>query len=269
MGTVSSLCESKEANHDSDLDDSDIIKNPFYKKKSMRKQAPRQSSRILTIDDFRVVKILGEGSFGRVKLIQEKKSGEYFALKTFKKGDILMKNMMQRVLTEKDILKELKHPFLVRLRYSFQGNKKVYMVMDFCQGGDLASYLQRHKKLDESATRFYAAEVILALQYIHEELEIIHRDIKPENVMFSADGHIKLTDFGLAKSTQKTYSLCGTPEYVAPEIILGGGYGTEVDWWSLGCLLYQMVAGCTPFSKSTLSQLPLDILHVRLFLICE
>jgi len=184
-------------------------------------------------------------------------------LKAFKKGDILMKNMLERIITEKDILKELQHPFLVRLRYSFQGHKKIYMAMDLCQGGDMANYLFKNKKLDEESAKFYAAEVILALQYIHEELDIIHRDIKPENIMFGSDGHLKLTDFGLAKSAHRTFSLCGTPEYVAPEIISGGGYGSEVDWWSLGCLLFEMVAGGSPFYKPHRSQLPLEILHAQ------
>jgi len=261
-GTISSLCEANKAHSDDDLYDSydrDVV--VIRKLSNRQSRTPGKSSSNLTIDDFSFIKVIGEGSYGKVYLVQKKKGQKYYALKCFKKEDILMKNMLSRVFSEKDILKELKHPFLVRLRYSFQGTKKVYMAMDFCQGGDFAMHLRDRKKISEEDARFYASELVLGIQYLHEKLDVIHRDIKPENIMFGSDGHIKLTDFGLAKATQKAFSLCGTPEYVAPEIIIGDGYGKEVDWWTLGCFLYEVVVGKSPFYSDRRENMPMDIVE--------
>ena len=135
--------------------------------------------------------------------------------------------------------------------------------MDFCSGGELFTHLRRKGKFNEEMTRFYAAEVLLALEYLHDKLNIIYRDLKPENIILDSKGHVKLTDFGLSKETKRSKSFCGTPEYLAPEILLGKGYDSTVDWWSFGCLIYELLAGVPPFSSRDRSQLFHDILKVN------
>jgi len=199
------------------------------------------------IDDFNIIKLIGQGSFGRVFLVQKKLTKKFYALKAMKKKDLVQKNFLQSFLNEKKIMKELEHPYVVNLRFSFQSETKAYLVTDYCSGGDLSHWIKKKGRFDENIVRFYAAEIILALQYLHEKLNIIHRDIKPENILITYDGHIKITDFGLSKTCVNTVTLCGTPDYLAPEVILGRPYGPVIDYWSLGCLMFRMLTGHSTF----------------------
>eukprot|EP00904_Undaria_pinnatifida_P008560 jgi/Undpi1/4834/HiC_scaffold_19.g08187.m1 len=172
-------------------------------------------------------------------------------MKILKKGDVVRKRQVERTKIERRVLGNVEHPFLMRLHYAFQTDNKLYLVLDYCPGGELFFHLSRYKRFPEGVVRFYAAELVLALKHLHDN-NIIYRDIKPENILLDADGHIKLGDFGLAKdnvtdSTFGAQSVCGTPEYMAPEVINKAGHGTAVDWWGLGMLMYEMLTGLPPW----------------------
>ena len=202
------------------------------------------------LNDFNIEKVLGKGAFGKVFLVTKRDSGQLYAMKSLRKDMIEQRNQKVHTQTEREILGDVKSPFIVQLRFAFQTPDKLYMVMDFINGGELFFHLRRCTKFSEDRTQFYAAEILEALEYLHSQ-GIIYRDLKPENVLIDSDGHIKLTDFGLSKKffngEQKTYSFCGTPEYLAPEILKGIGHDQAVDFWSLGALIYEMMAGAPPF----------------------
>merc|ERR1740117_2122988 len=203
------------------------------------------------LEAFKMIKVIGKGSFGKVFLVKEIKTSQMFALKVLKKDNIIKRNQVEHTKTERSVLGYVKHPFIVGMNMAFQSRHKLYFVLDYCAGGELFFHLGKLGKFTESRSRFYAAEIILAISYVHS-LDIIYRDLKPENVLLDGSGHIRLTDFGLSKegissSSSGANSFCGTPEYLAPEILNRQGHGRGVDWWSLGALVYEILTGLPPF----------------------
>lgn len=241
----------------------------------------RESRKQVTIADFEFIKVIGSGAFGIVRLCREKDTGEVFAMKQMSKSEMVYKNQVQHVLAEKDALSSAKDSWVIGLHYTFQDDSYLYMVMDYLPGGDLMTHLMRKDTFTEDETRFYIAELVEAVDYIHTHLHYIHRDIKPDNIVFGSDGHIQLLDFGLCKydppvpSTiaedtvpdetelaRKTparraprhprrealQSVVGTPDYMGPEVYRKAPYGKECDWWSVGIIMFEMLFGGPPFS---------------------
>lgn len=200
-----------------------------------------------TLADYEQLRTLGTGSFGRVRLVKHKTTGKFYAMKMLWKSVVIQLKQVQHILNENSVLDEINHPFLVNLVSHFQDKDRLYLVLELVEGGELFYYLRKAGRFSTSQAKFFAAEVILAMEYMHS-LDIVYRDLKPENILLDTDGHVKVTDFGFAKRVKdKTWTFCGTPEYVAPEIILTKGHGKPVDWWAIGVLIYEMLAGYTPF----------------------
>eukprot|EP00127_Corallochytrium_limacisporum_P006714 Clim_evm3s234 gene=Clim_evmTU3s234 len=198
-------------------------------------------------DSFKLHSTLGTGSFGRVYLAQDRDDGEFVALKVLRKSKVVKLKQVEHTLNEKNFLQGLKFPFIVDLKVSFKDNANLYMVLEYIPGGELFSYLRQSGRLPQDTVVFYTAQVAMVFEYLHS-LNLVYRDLKPENLLLDANGYLKITDFGFVKMvTDRTWTLCGTPEYLAPEIILSKGYNQAVDWWALGILLYEMLCGYPPF----------------------
>ncbi|KAI5562083.1 hypothetical protein POPTR_015G035600v4 [Populus trichocarpa] len=250
--------------------------------RSLRTSPTHPSKDRTSIDDFVIIKPISRGAFGRVFLAKKRTTGDLFAIKVLKKADMIRKNAVESILAERDILISVRNPFVVRFFYSFTCRENLYLVMEYLNGGDLYSLLRNLGCLDEDVARVYIAEVVLALEYLHS-LHVVHRDLKPDNLLIAHDGHIKLTDFGLSKvglinstddlsgpavsgtsmlvddepqlstsehqrERRKKRSAVGTPDYLAPEILLGTGHGTTADWWSVGVILFELIIGIPPFN---------------------
>ncbi|CAD8091437.1 unnamed protein product [Paramecium primaurelia] len=226
-----------------------------------------QARKKLSVDDFEMLNQLGKGAFGKVYKVKKKDNNKIYALKAMNKKQIFDSNLEQNAVIEKEVLNNSKHPFIVHLKYSFQSKTKLYFVMEYIDGGEFYQILQRTQGLPEPVVQFVAAEVILALEYLNMKLKIIYRDLKPENLLLTKSGHVKLTDFGLAtkrkESNIKSYTLVGTTEYLAPEIIRKDGHSFEVDLWTLGILIYEMIAGKTPFSHPERNQMKIQYLILK------
>ncbi|XP_028075502.1 serine/threonine-protein kinase AtPK2/AtPK19-like isoform X3 [Camellia sinensis] len=197
------------------------------------------------LEDFEFMKVVGQGAFGKVFQVRKRGTSEIYAMKVMRKDKIMEKNHAEYMKAERDILTKIQHPFVVQLRYSFQTKYRLYLVLDFVNGGHLFFQLFHQGLFREDLARIYAAEIVSAVCHLHSN-GIMHRDLKPENILLDADGHAMLTDFGLAKQfdeNTRSNSLCGTVEYMSPEIVLGKGHDKAADWWSIGILLFEMLTG--------------------------
>lgn len=207
----------------------------------------RRTSSRYSLADFTFIRTLGTGSFGRVHLVRSQHNSRSYAIKVLSKERVIKMKQVEHTNSEREMLERVRHPFLVNLWGTFKDSKNLYMVMDFVAGGELFSLLRKSQRFPDPVAKFFAAEVALALDYLHS-LDIIYRDLKPENILLGADGHIKVTDFGFAKHVPDiTWTLCGTPDYLAPEIVQSRGYNKSVDWYALGVLMFEMLAGYPPF----------------------
>jgi len=239
------------------------------------------------IKDFQILKHVSHGAYGAVFIAQKKNTGDYFAIKKLTKEHMVRKKQVEHVMRERNIMAMTNNPFLVKLFYTFQSRANLYFVMEFCQGGDLASLLENLGGFEEDMVRGYVGEMVLALEYLKSKM-IVHRDLKPDNILVASDGHIKLTDFGLSygalvehvlggslelhdemggrgatpdgntqvdEENKKRYSEVGTPHYLAPEILTGIGHSYPVDYWALGVMMYEFFLGAPPFTGPDLASI--------------
>ena len=202
----------------------------------------------VSIDDFDLLDTIGLGSYGRVRLGRNKKTNKVYAIKILKKHQIIKMKQVDHIYSEYLILSSIYHPFIVEIKaVNFSDPTYLYFVQDYIPGGELFSLLRKVHHFPADQAKFYAAHIVTIFDYLHSK-NMIYRDLKPENILIQPSGYIKLTDFGFAKYIiSQTYTLCGTPEYLAPEIITSKGHGKPVDWWTLGVLLYEMITGVDPF----------------------
>uniref|UniRef100_A0AAY4ELP8 Ribosomal protein S6 kinase n=1 Tax=Denticeps clupeoides TaxID=299321 RepID=A0AAY4ELP8_9TELE len=218
---------------------------------------------------FELLKVLGQGSYGKVFLVRKIKgidTGQLYAMKVLKKATLKVRDRVRSKM-ERDILAEVNHPFIVKLHYAFQTEGKLYLILDFLRGGDLFTRLSKEVMFTEEDVKFYLAELALALDHLHS-LGIIYRDLKPENILLDEEGHIKITDFGLSKEAidndKRAYSFCGTIEYMAPEVVNRRGHTQSADWWSFGVLMFEMLTGSLPFQGKNRKETMALILKAKL-----
>lgn len=229
-------------------------------------------SRKMSPDDFAPLKVLGQGAYGKVLLVRHKQSGTLFAQKQLKKASMVVEQRkIEQTKSERSILESVRHPYIVRLFYALQDHSKLYLILEYAQGGELFTHLAAERMFSEDVAAFYVAEMALALEHLHKNVGVVYRDLKPENCLLDAEGHLVLTDFGLSKVSSEDAdsgcnSLLGTPEYMAPEILLGKEYSYSVDWWSLGAVCFDLVTGSPPFTGNTYPKIVDKITKAKLHL---
>lgn len=242
MGIMASICCPKKDDSEAIRHEPDVMLHP--------KQENPDTKASLILSKYKNRSPIGKGAFGEVFLLE--KDNKKYALKQVKKAVFLKEVSIDSIVTEKKVMLGSTNPFVVKMYECFQDTKYFYMIMEYCSGGQLLKYIEKTGKFSEKDTRFYTMELILGLEYLHNK-KIIHRDIKPENILLDSDGHVKLTDFGLSKiveASERTKSRVGTLLYIAPEILNGKEYDYRVDFWSVGCLVYEMLHGKNPFEGS-------------------
>ncbi|EAX89225.1 AGC family protein kinase [Trichomonas vaginalis G3] len=221
------------------------------------------SNNDLTMENFKILSVIGRGFYGKVMLVSKISNNEIFAIKSIHKSRLIQSDKVHTVIAERNILSKAAHPFIISLKFAFQTPSKFYLGLEYAPGGELFFHMQKRGAFPLEDLKIYLAEIALALNHLHS-IGVVYRDLKPENVLLSAQGHIKLTDFGLAKdlyNEELTSTFCGTSEYLAPEIIRHEKYGIEVDWWSLGILTYELLFNKTPFCHPNKSRLFQNILE--------
>ena len=252
----------------------------------LESQKSRKYREKQTIREYESLKIIGRGAFGEVHVCREIKTGKIYAVKKINKNVLLKKNQVIHIRSEQQIMSKVKSPWIVDLKASFQEDDYLYLVMEFCQGGDFMNLLIKKDILTEKEAKFYLVELILAVESIHK-LNCIHRDIKPDNILIDKNGHIKLSDFGLAKISdnfvqsqinnnninnkkrpthQKNYSCVGTAYYVAPEVLKKTGYSEDIDWWSVGVIFFEMLVGYAPFCSEETKDVCYRVMNWKQFL---
>merc|ERR1712032_360278 len=252
--------------------------NTFLEVSAHAVSRPMVDAAKVTVQDFELLKVIGKGSFGKVFLVRMTANKKVYAMKVLFKEMVKRRKQIEHTRAERRIMGSIAHPFIVSLSFAFQSKDKLYMVTNYCRGGELFFHLKRQRTFSRELVQFYSAELVSALSHLHS-LKIVYRDLKPENILLDEQGHIQITDFGLSKDEvvdpadaanagELAKTFCGTPEYLAPEMILNRhnklGYGFAVDWWSLGTLMYEMLTGWPPYYDKNIKRMCEKILGAPL-----
>ena len=263
------ICNEDEATLIDDLDEEIDVKPKNTSKNEEKNVNSSDKESKIGPNSFLCLALLGQGSYGEVYLVRQKNTSKYYAMKVLDKFCIENQNFFKYVYTEKNILSSINCPFIVKLYYSFQTNEKLFLIMDYCSGGDLSKQIHAQKRFSEDVAKFYICEIILALGELHKR-DIIYRDLKPDNLVLDKNGHILLTDFGLSREgvydKDIAKSFCGSIAYLAPEMLNRNGYGKAIDWYLLGVLLYEMLVGFPPFLASTHQEIFNNIINSELYI---
>ncbi|ORY17769.1 kinase-like domain-containing protein [Clohesyomyces aquaticus] len=262
--------ESYEVNLEHDFVSPDLASKPALSPDEIDRR--NSSLRKMTAEDFEPLTCLGKGSFGTVLLVKQRGTGRLFAQKQFRKASITVhKKLIEQTKTERAILESVsRHPFVVKLYYAFQDHEKLYLILEYAQGGELFHHLASERMFPEDTAAFYMAEMVLALDHLHRTVGVIYRDLKPENCLLDSEGHLLLADFGLSKvavhDDTTSRSILGTVEYMAPEVVAGAEYGMAVDWWSFGALGFDLLTGSPPFTGNNHAKIQEKIVKQKLVL---